>query len=1461
MLTTALSNLAAPDPTAQLAATAVAKHAISAREWCEWCWARQDAHESSEEEIAKRQKREAMAAARQAKAEAKEAASAARTVKIEAAIPKIVQQLVRRELNFVSLSRPHRSILVRWCGGKARTQPRAEDEEAMAVSWEALRPSVAVLKAMAAEVEAAEVEAASKGEEGEEDEEDAEEEDGEEEADDADEGLIGVAVGDTLQVEWRGEWFPVRVTALDGEGHERLLKIHYIGWSKHHDEWLGVADERLKKEESVIAMALTQGSRGALKAKASAPPEAVPLTKRQRALRGADLEAFGSSSARGRLQCCGKTIRGVTPWECSTCGHFFHVQCDGDAQPKPTSRVVVCRDCLAACGVVAGPALRSSRLQQTDRDGPLLLEYHASPSASTPSASVPSASTPSASTLSASVADGRRVEQPSSVISGPPLPRSSVDGPSAALGWRSRLSEKLRHMREEAELAKAALVEAEPAKAALVEAEAARAALAEAASAEAARAATTAAATAAAESSAAAEADVAEEKDAAEADVAVAVAVEDMAVEDVAIEDMAVEAMAEADVATQAAAVEDIEMAECRPCDGDAAKQARIEAGTAAATTDPAAVAIDPLDAALTAATTARIATHAIADAAVREYDRFRNQHVAAVVLYKAALHAYGNDVTSATVGLDVGVTGLSAQEHGTLTASYKRLTAVHEALRKHAEVARGKRVTAIHAFHQLQAHHAALMVAYNPILARYEAQQTRVKKTHAIAMRAWQQRQVPSCPACAWAADGGAADAAAKQARVREGPSPEVPAEAVMEAMAEVVDAQLATTEGLAADAAYGSQVEVDANGVAESADGGRYTPRPRNACDLCHENHLKCTIGDFPSFHDPAIQAVAEQYGDAVDAAEAAPAVASACTSASSHLPACTLASSHLPANLSATSAAAASNAGGSRPIALVASAGGPPVLDTTPVLGLRVAGPSSAVLGSNLWAQYGATSRGQAHIIGIGRRPLVKYACYQCKHKWEAVPPEAFSEPPPQLPKLRPRPAPPPLLPHCGAGGMPGWASAQVPPLPPAPAPPPSRVPRWLSSAVLTHSKEHSASTSDEREARCSMLEVPFDTFHIRLQGQRSLCLRFRPPAASSAPPSKKLKVIRAPKNRDEERVMLARALSASAAEARGTIEAAEGVAAQRVWHPPSRHPKPDRPPPPTDLELANLPAGLCHRYQQGKCHRGRSCKWQHEMWAKPVDQVFCPGAPTDVPPDESCQVCAGTHDEHLLLLCDGCDKGYHTSCLTPPLLAIPEGEWLCPTCVAQSSQSVGAVAALGGQLAAAAALVREHQAAVSRFAAAISGHRRSSAAAASAQWMSSSDDEGGEGEEGGSAPRRTERCMIWGCKRQLLLCHGVKTDALDLTGCAEHAHVLCAPCLGRWWDAQNRLRAEKDLELRLRRTCPVCRCELRRTGGEMRADSQSFYLGLQKLQWSWAEPAPVTAPSVLLCGAADSAKVMG
>ena len=39
------------------------------------------------------------------------------------------------------------------------------------------------------------------------------------------------------------------------------------------------------------------------------------------------------------------------------------------------------------------------------------------------------------------------------------------------------------------------------------------------------------------------------------------------------------------------------------------------------------------------------------------------------------------------------------------------------------------------------------------------------------------------------------------------------------------------------------------------------------------------------------------------------------------------------------------------------------------------------------------------------------------------------------------------------------------------------------------------------------------------------------------------------------------------------------------------------------------------------------------------------------------------------------------------------------------------------------------------------------------------------------------------------------------------------------LERWWAAQNQLRPQS--ETLGRRVCPVCRCELRRTGGEMRA----------------------------------------
>ncbi|XP_035012229.2 PHD and RING finger domain-containing protein 1 isoform X1 [Hippoglossus stenolepis] len=50
--------------------------------------------------------------------------------------------------------------------------------------------------------------------------------------------------------------------------------------------------------------------------------------------------------------------------------------------------------------------------------------------------------------------------------------------------------------------------------------------------------------------------------------------------------------------------------------------------------------------------------------------------------------------------------------------------------------------------------------------------------------------------------------------------------------------------------------------------------------------------------------------------------------------------------------------------------------------------------------------------------------------------------------------------------------------------------------------------------------------------------------------------------------------------------------------------------------------------------------------------------------------NCEVCGGSDREDRLLLCDGCDAGYHMECLTPPLDSVPVEEWFCPECEASN-----------------------------------------------------------------------------------------------------------------------------------------------------------------------------------------------
>ncbi|XP_037903201.1 bromodomain adjacent to zinc finger domain protein 2B isoform X3 [Hermetia illucens] len=48
-------------------------------------------------------------------------------------------------------------------------------------------------------------------------------------------------------------------------------------------------------------------------------------------------------------------------------------------------------------------------------------------------------------------------------------------------------------------------------------------------------------------------------------------------------------------------------------------------------------------------------------------------------------------------------------------------------------------------------------------------------------------------------------------------------------------------------------------------------------------------------------------------------------------------------------------------------------------------------------------------------------------------------------------------------------------------------------------------------------------------------------------------------------------------------------------------------------------------------------------------------------------QNCQFCTSGENEDKLLLCDSCDKGYHTYCFKPKMDNIPEGDWYCFECV--------------------------------------------------------------------------------------------------------------------------------------------------------------------------------------------------
>uniref|UniRef100_A0A7S2HC63 PHD-type domain-containing protein n=1 Tax=Helicotheca tamesis TaxID=374047 RepID=A0A7S2HC63_9STRA len=48
-------------------------------------------------------------------------------------------------------------------------------------------------------------------------------------------------------------------------------------------------------------------------------------------------------------------------------------------------------------------------------------------------------------------------------------------------------------------------------------------------------------------------------------------------------------------------------------------------------------------------------------------------------------------------------------------------------------------------------------------------------------------------------------------------------------------------------------------------------------------------------------------------------------------------------------------------------------------------------------------------------------------------------------------------------------------------------------------------------------------------------------------------------------------------------------------------------------------------------------------------------------------DTCGICKKGSRQNEMIECDGCQRGYHMSCLTPPLEEVPEDDWMCNKCL--------------------------------------------------------------------------------------------------------------------------------------------------------------------------------------------------